>query len=310
MRRSRSALGLLAAATALIAGVAGMTGTSQAAPNKPSHSELVQARDAAGSRYQSDPAFAGSDIDDTAGKVRFYLTDTSAAAQDRMFGSADRSQFTVIQVKRSLEGLAQLRNKVFAHKAELIADGVPLASWGADISTNKLEVGLAPYSEAAAAKVIALVGADNVEVDTAPDLRFMTTRIVDVAPWNGGDHIDNTLPGWPDCTSGPGTRSTVNQKDYMTTAGHCGYPGASFKQQYNNGGTILGSKTTIGTVTTPHGWDLPTPLDIAFIQTSVSSLDWGNDPALFRYTQSATYRPQPGDALCSSGSFDGEIWLS
>jgi hypothetical protein len=133
-----------------------------------SRDQLSAARDAIKTGFQEDPAFGGSNIDITSYTVQFFLTDISSGTLDRIFGDADRSRFRVIKVARSLADIAVLRDKVSAHRDELQSQGVQLSSWGANILTNKLGVGLDPYTEEAADIIRALVGADNVEVTYSP----------------------------------------------------------------------------------------------------------------------------------------------
>ena len=146
-----------------------------------------------------------------------------------------------------------------------------------------------------------------------------TFRYDDVAAWNGGDfiyHLNSTT--FSDCTAGIPVHNTSTGTDYMLTASHCfwsfasngvgttvlnGYVESSHSVYPNSSTTLIGNVTTDSNVA-----DGTTSLDVALTQASTSTVDfddaWNSSG---RAVQIGTSTNSPGDQVCTSGAFEGQV---
>ncbi|MGN9913553.1 hypothetical protein ACTMTJ_39060 [Phytohabitans sp. LJ34] len=133
-----------------------------------------------------------------------------------------------------------------------------------------------------------------VRIEQQPRLE-QTARINDTAPYYGGARIVNNETNWF-CTTGFGVRSTVDNREYMLTAGHCGRPSTG----WNNGD---GSRYLGGTSFEHRGYD------ILLIGTDAGGRMFDGGVGTGEFTKGVAYWDwvYGGEWLCSSGSVSGVI---
>ncbi|WP_157467484.1 hypothetical protein [Frankia sp. QA3] len=194
----------------------------------------------------------------------------------------------------SLVALEAKRDLVTKNIASLQAGGAGLSNWGVDVKTNRLHIGVAELTQAVQQRISSLLGG-LADVELTQDAGWTQTadRIVDVAPWYGGDRIVG--PVGP-CTSGFSVFEPSNgDRTFNTTAAHCGY--GTFKQGGNGYGiTYVGNYTEGG------------PTDAQLVTTYPASA------AGRVYTTSNGSSPVKGwissqvggNKVCSDGSYTGE----
>ncbi|MCK9895428.1 S1 family peptidase [Frankia sp. AgB32] len=234
-------------------------------------------------------------------------TPAATSAIARLTGSSSTAVKTV-SATYSLRSLEAKRDTITKNRAALRSNGVSLRDWGVSISDNRLHVGLATVTPAATSRMGALVAGDSApaarsnglvagnsgdpSIEVTQDASWVQTdRIVDSAPWYGGDRIVGPVGA---CTSGFSVFDNQH-RTFNTTAGHCGY------------GTYLQGGHPYGRTINANYYD-DGPTDAQIISTypaSAAGRIWttqnGSNPV-----KGWINNQIGGNKVCANGSFSGE----
>lgn len=144
--------------------------------------------------------------------------------------------------KNSLASLEHIRDEITSRHDELLARGINVTVWGADIRDNKVKIGVKDLTPGAKIFLVHAFGPSHVEVveDTGV---VPTSKYNDSEPWYGGDGIANIREPSYICTSG--FTMLRYGSIYVSTAGHCGYHtwynygqeiGSTYLMEFRNNG--------------------------------------------------------------------------
>jgi hypothetical protein len=292
------AVTLVTALSAMLVPVA-----AEAAPQR-------DALDVVAARYDAAVAALGG-----YGGVRLVdgAVEVSAVGDDAPFRSeAARSgqgyPFAFRAVGNPMSDLLAVRDRLAARADGLAADGIVLTSWGPDVVTNTVRVGVTDPSPSVAGRLVAEFGpALRVEHGRPP---ASASRLYDTSPWEGGEFT--ALDNGSDCTSGPAVYKASTGKTYLLTAGHCyvalntGLSGYTYR-------TFQGSHQ-MGTGSSPFmGWTAVERVNLgyddALIDATASKYDWRTGLATAppgTAAQTSAQGSVVGASVCASGAFSGE----
>ncbi len=112
----------------------------------------------------------------------------------RPIAETEGARWFPIFVQHSYEALLRLTNSIASNVSQLRSEGILLGQWGPNPGDNRVVIHLQHYSSAAAARLIAIFGAQWVMVSTQPAALVPTSldRFHDNAPFFGGDGIWRT----------------------------------------------------------------------------------------------------------------------
>jgi hypothetical protein len=172
--------------------------------------------------------YAGMNLDDNGNQVVHLVGDTAALSSMDEFmmstlapyeasGQAlPASSVEVESATASLATLNQMQQTVSSNSDQLAQAGVQLESWGVDIVKNALDVTVHDLTPGNTTTSEALLGSQNLELESDVNGNIELSSTTDSVPWYGGDSINYSgqyTSGFPISASG----ITFN-----TTAGHCG----------------------------------------------------------------------------------------
>lgn len=158
----------------------------------------------------------------------------------------------------SLVSLEARRDLLTANANSLLARGVQLVSWGADIRRNSLAVGVHNFDAAAETEIAREVGAEHLVV-SEHEVAQLANRTSDWSPWWGGDLLNTPTGGT--CTSGFSMISGSTK--YNSTAGHCGNGvfqqnsqpyGSTVRRSYSNNGPTDAQIISANGGSAPYIW--------------------------------------------------------
>lgn len=259
---------------------------------------------------QDEPGYAGVRVT-PAGRIDVYATGDTAALRGRATATGHGVSFAFQRAGHSLRDLLDVRDRVRAQASGIAASGIDIGTWGPDIPNNTLRIGVANLLPEHTAALRATFG-PAVSVERSRRPTKTSSRLYDVAPWNGGDFI--AMDNGSDCTTGPPVYKPSTGQKFLLTAGHCflgstattGLTGFSFR-------TFQGSHL-MGTGASPFmGYaaaeQVRNGYDAALIATNPSRLAWRTQRATDTVGSAPQYAAQGsvvGAPVCASGAFSGE----
>lgn len=208
-------------------------------------------------------------------------------------------------VPNSLASLSSLTSQLDSDAASWANKGIALSSWGPDLNSDLVVVHLQAYSTTAAQQLESTYG-PLLSVASDSQSASGSSRTADVAPWWGGDKIDQ---GSTFCTSWFSVISASGAA-VTPTAGHCGagawtQNGSAFGTVSSRhfGGTMDGELIPVSS-NSPDVWSDPTSTN-----RLVTSLASGNTVGVLTCTDGVTDRERCSvriDATGQSVSYDGQ----
>ncbi len=289
---------------------AGMT--SGADLNEAARSLDAQARSADAASY------AGASVDSVSHAVHIYLT---SPPSDALTSAARSSVYPVAitLVQHTMAELEAAQAKVTANIAALARQGVNIIEVGVDPTNNGVHVGLLKSSAPAQNTVQALTPIPVAVTFEQGSPSLIATRLVDVAPWKGGDLMvslnqGNVVSG---CTTGPPVVNPTNGHQYFLSVAHCftatgqAVVNDDFEDSRGCSWVFCPQMGTSSHLDSTGGWD--TALIAA--QPSASNLDWQNSqpynpPTTFNgFTNpQLTYSKSiQNELVCASGAKEGMV---
>lgn len=259
--------------------------------------ETVAAVDSAGSTIRRlgesvyPTVYAGVAVDEIAGVVLLQVTSLGDASQ-ALVQAAGSVPVRPQLVTHSYSALWQLQSDVVADGPSWGAQGVTITNVGIDYAANKLVIGVPFYNEESAQLFYARYGTDLLIVREVQGGQSSADRFHDTSPYNGGDHLVDTLNRV--CTAGFGihllSSPTTATGPYLITAGHC----------FSNTGTVSNNGVTIGTVARSGNIykDYGDDVEVVYKLTS-SKYIWETDTA--RATGANHEVATIGMSVCHSG---------
>jgi hypothetical protein len=292
-------------------------------------SELIQISDRVSSAISA-KSLAGTALDTHAGKLDVYVAGTSASAFATATATMPAAQRGLIRVHHVPLGLTALNanmNRTGTKVQGLVSRKVPVQSWWADFTTGKIVVSLYKPTSAqrrladrsmgslphqittTSVKIIPIPAVSrNVAASKAPiPAAAQRSRGFDHSPFLGGDFIGHLMgssialctDSWP---------ISIGSKHYITTAGHCGNNGASWRNTtLNKNSQLVGSQKHVGTAirndlhTTKH-------LDAQLLPTGNMPDIWSGkvfNNNLVHVT--AHLIPPAGTKVCDDGAYEGNV---
>jgi hypothetical protein len=268
---------------------------------------LFGVNQAAASPLQAVPAGVASSsatgqattLPDTISSV--YLTSGSQAAEARLKALGAPGQVSFDLTSHTQQQLLSLEADVTSSVSALASDGVQLVTWFPGVSGNGLEtIGVLNLTAAKTKLLDARFGSQNISLHnvTSSELPVATNRVVDSAPWNGGDNLTSQGEG---CTSAVGI--VYRGAQYMLTAAHCYEPGWTIYNEFPN---VSRPNNTMGTETSrdvANDGD-----DTALISMPVSNLIWTGviGQAASQVVSGDATNPD-GDTVYNEGAFSGQV---
>jgi len=290
------------------------TGASAAPQDKPSSSEPPTSLQAApaisdslggvatslDAQFNSSAAQCYGGLEQTGdGELTVHLLGGTGCASSKALATKASASTGAVSVKTvaatySLAALEAKRDVITRNIKSLQADGAALSNWGVDVKANRLHIGVLKLTPGVRARISSLLGGlDAVDITQDGGWNQTADRIVDSAPWFGGDRIVGPVGA---CTSGFSVFDPANgDRTFNTTAGHCGY--GTFKQGGNGYGiTYVGSYTEGG----PTDAQIVTTYPASAAGRVYTSSNGSNPVKGWIVTQVG------GNKVCSDGSFTGE----
>lgn len=249
----------------------------------------------------------------SASGVEVSSTDT-ALAQSLL--PLEAVPITFHTVQNSMATLTDLTQRIAEARPTLLANGVEPTEIGPDYDSDKVEITLLHYSDAAASYLYSQYGSNHITVSTQPAqlAQDAYSRFDDGNPWLGGDRIfDNYEWTHGDeyyCSGGFMVRNTDTKNVRMITAGHCSGGLGSGSSDHH---ILNGDPSDHRYVGTPAlRYFLNNGRDIEFVgddNTSGVPLVWtgglkSNDNTGVQGVEEGN---PIGENVCTDGSFSGEV---
>ncbi|XQY92316.1 S1 family peptidase [Metabacillus sp. HB246100] len=186
--------------------------------------------------------------------------------------------------------MRNLNDEIRLNKEILAQEDIVINTIATEIKSNKVIIGIYPFTEDAKQKLLTRYGNDNVVIveDDGGSEESRTSRHI---PLKGGIRIDNIESGKGYCTHG--FSATSSSWRYGITAGHCGSAGDRFNQggYYYGKGYISKNSGNVDAMAITYG------------QTSYSSNEnYAKSDFSSWQDESEEYVGQP---ICMNGSYTG-----
>ncbi len=207
----------------------------------------------------------------------------------------DGTPLSVRVVDRSLIALQELQVAVGEGRHALRAAGADVSSVSVDVASNRVEVGLADYTEQAADVVMSAFPGVDVSASPHPELDACTD-IESCGPgMKGGLRINRYGEPTHNCPAGYIARRNDNVNDLvLVTAGHCFAGGSTVTWQH--AGNHIGSE-----VTAYNGWHDGSLADVAMLDLYSAAMPTTKDQVVTAPTTGGIAQ------VDSSYSFNGQI---
>lgn len=265
-------------------------------------------------------SFAGVSIDVTQNAVSVYLT-AAPTTELRAAGASYSSSATISYktVGYSLQQLTEAQQSLVSQASTLRDQGIVLVEVGPDVWNNTLHVGIVKPTPSQESAVAALVPVPITVEARASTVTPMTTRLNDVAPFNGGNFMSRVVPGGVGgCTTGVPVYNSSTGEQAMLIAGHC-VDFTKYIAEYNDdyvdsNGCLVEACANLGN--SQHIVSFGQHWDSALLSTKTySRLDWENyQPYNPPGTLNGFTNPQqtyttsiPGELVCPSGAYEGMV---
>ena len=257
------------------------------------------------------PDSAGEYMDQSRGGVPVFLTigDPDRVLELLSSRMPKAIEFRVERASVSLVELQNLRDEIWADRADLVKTGVDVGSVGIKTDENKLLVGVRGLSSEKAGALTARYGDALLLREDPPRHEDACLSRIDCFPMKGGIKVYLTSNTAHKCTSGWIVKLSGTSTLRVLTAGHCiekDVPAPYLGKQWSHSGTVIGTAKT-------ETWGSGSDADAGLISVSISGY-----PKNRFYTSSefdlrsvsgfATNASQDvGDTVCRSGH-PGGYW--
>lgn len=237
-------------------------------------------------------------------RIQLFVTNDDPETLARLRRTEDADAFDVIKVARGYGEMLALRDRIRSDQRWLEARGLDPVAWGPSLENNGAFVALARVPAGAQDIVDSRYGAGAVLVESGQPIKPFASRLVDNAPWNGGDFIatDRLNSG---CSSGPPVRSASGQS-FFVTAGHC-FAHAGERVLNGSHGHLGDNPRLMGSIAR-----LEAPgsgYEGALVAANTSNRNWrtgtpsATSPSAYQYEARGSV---VGTSVCMSGAYSGE----
>ncbi|MFD5420099.1 hypothetical protein ACFWJT_18980 [Streptomyces sp. NPDC127069] len=227
--------------------------------------------------------------------VNVYLTDTArgAAFLDAVRKAGPEADTKLLHVRKSAKTLQQIRKEINTFRSrrdlpfKIHMAGSTVDGGAIELSVDDAKAARRYLAEPAVTQELAAARATPVRVRQSPPA-VPLSRWNDSAPFYAGAALGPANGSFAHCTSGIPAHSTVDNRQWLVTAGHCYGLGESV---FTAGGNRVG---TVGAKLDD--------LDSAFIETATSRYTWdGLDAQGYTRRLNGVRNAAVGDFTCHLG---------